>query len=127
MTREKMTRDKIKKYNLLHYTFGNNFYTFSQLKRRFTIKLIYNYTYVWSKKYIMSENRKVSFCVNTKPPNNEKIKIHTTKTNHIENNAIEIIMFQSGSTYEVAVEAYNKFHGDVVDSLMYIDEQKTGV
>ena len=75
----------------------------------------------------MSKIKKVTFCVNTKPPNHGKIKIHTKKTTCIENDTIAVIMSQTGSTREVAVEVYNKFHGDLIDSLMYIDEQKTGV
>ena len=75
----------------------------------------------------MSETKKVTFHATTKQHNYGKIKMHTKKTNHIDYQVIEIIMFQTNSTREVAVEVYNKFDGDLVDSLMYIDEQKMGI
>ena len=90
----------------------------------------------------MNKYEKVTFCVNAKPPNYGKMKIHTKKTTRIENDTIKttriendtikIIMSQTCSTLEVAVEVYNKFDGDLVDSIMYIEEmyintQKTGV
>ena len=69
----------------------------------------------------MNKYEKVTFCVNAKPPNYGKMKIHTKKTTRIENDTIKIIMSQTGSTLEVAVEVYNKFDGDLVDSIMYIE------
>ena len=80
----------------------------------------------------MNKYEKVTFYVNAKPPNYGKMKIHTKKTTRIENDTIKIIMSQTCSTLEVAVEVYNKFDGDLVDSIMYIEEmytntQKTGV
>lgn len=70
----------------------------------------------------MNKHEKVTFCVNTKPPNYGKMKIHTKKTTRIENDTIKIIMSQTGSTLDVAVEVYNKCNGDLVDSIMYIEE-----
>ena len=79
----------------------------------------------------MNKYEKVTFCVNAKPPNYGKMKIHTKKTTRIENDTIKttriendtikIIMSQTCSTLEVAVEVYNKFDGDLVDSIMYIE------
>ena len=66
----------------------------------------------------MSPIKKVTFWINTKPPNNGKNKI----TTRLANDTIEIIMSQTGSTREVAMEAYYKSDGDLIDSLMYIDK-----
>ena len=85
----------------------------------------------------MNKYEKVTFCVNAKPPNygkmkihtkkttrieNDTIKIHTKETTRIENDTIKFIMSQTCSTREVAVEVYNKCNGDLVDSIMYIEE-----
>ena len=89
-------------------------------------------------------SRTVQFHETAKPPNYGAMKIHTKPTvnKDIElilsqpnygimqihakstvNKDIVLIMSQTNSTREVAIEVYNKFDGDIVNSIMYILEE----
>ena len=80
----------------------------------------------------MSQNQKVTFAVDSKPPNYGRMKIHT-KLNKWKKYAVDdevdgdtdlvekdirLVMFQSGVTREIAINALRKHDGDIVNAIM---------
>jgi len=80
----------------------------------------------------MNQNQKVTFAVDSKPPNYGPMKIHTKsikckeRVNVVTDNEanvliekdIRLVMFQSGVTREIAITALRKHDGDIVNAIM---------
>ena len=76
-------------------------------------------------------SKMVSFSVDTKPPNQGAMKIHTkTKkrvrvpvpinTDDVLAKDIQLIMSQTNVSYDVAIKVYRECEDDLVNAIMYI-------
>ncbi len=76
-------------------------------------------------------SKMVSFSVDTKPPNQGAMKIHT-KTKEIQREPIntddvlakdiQLIISQTNVSYEVAIKVYRECEDDLVNAIMFIIE-----
>ena len=73
----------------------------------------------------MNKNKSVSFSADTKDHNSGSLRIHNK--NKIKNaEDIKHLMFYTNVSYDIAVKVYTQCKKDIVDSMMYIAEQKMG-